>query len=103
MRINSGFNPARLDNRQFTIGHRLAQPNMTVKVFVPLFAFEHIGQQRRIGKMRVDVVIRLQDDAVFGRVDDEPLIGVVQNVFRVETDPYFRVFVATDRWYQHVP
>ena len=103
MRINGSFNPAWLDNRQFAVGHRLAQPNMTVKVFIPLFAFEHVGQQRRIGKMRVDVVVGLQDNAVFGRVDDKPLIGIVQNVFRVEAHPDFGVFVATDGGNQHVP
>ena len=52
--------------------------------------------------MRVVGVVHRQQANIIGRIYDEPLIGIVEYVFRVEAYPYFRERL-TDGWYQDIP
>lgn len=49
--------------------------------------------------MRVVGVVHRQQANIIGRIYDESLIGIVEDVFRVETYPYFRERL-TDGWNQ---
>ena len=52
--------------------------------------------------MRVVGVVHCQQTNIIGRIYDESLIGIVEDVFRVKAHPYFGKRLA-DGWYQDIP
>lgn len=101
MRIGCGFKPFTFDDCHITCAYRLTKPDVTIQCRISAFTLFHL-QTENFRKMRVVGVVHRQQANIIGRIYNESLIGIVEDVLRVKAHPYFGKRLA-DGWYQDVP